>query len=152
MWTSQHDSSTPNSVFYCCHPLLLFVTTTNSVGFEVFTAVVMKSIIFWDVTPCSLLRFNRRFRGTYRLHLQGRRKDFQQVSRCLMKFFSSILNTEAICSSETSVASQQTTRRHIPEDDTLHYQLCLLTYVTATRQELVYNIGPRRIVMWDFYY
>jgi hypothetical protein len=27
----------------------------NNVGFEVFTAVVMKSIIFWDVTPCSLL-------------------------------------------------------------------------------------------------
>jgi hypothetical protein len=27
---------------------------------------------------------------------------------------------EATCSSETSVATQQTTRRHIPEDDTLH--------------------------------
>jgi hypothetical protein len=27
---------------------------------------------------------------------------------------------EAICSSETSVAYQQTTRRHIPGDDTLH--------------------------------
>jgi hypothetical protein len=26
---------------------------------------------------------------------------------------------EAICSSETSVATQQTTRRYIPEDDTL---------------------------------
>jgi hypothetical protein len=26
------------------------------VGFEVFTAVVMKSIIFWDMTPCSLKR------------------------------------------------------------------------------------------------
>jgi hypothetical protein len=24
------------------------------VGFEVFTAVVMKSIISWDMTPCSL--------------------------------------------------------------------------------------------------
>jgi hypothetical protein len=24
-------------------------------GFEVFTAVVMKSIIFWDMTPCSLV-------------------------------------------------------------------------------------------------
>jgi hypothetical protein len=24
-----------------------------SVGFEVFTAVVLKSIIFWDVTPCN---------------------------------------------------------------------------------------------------
>jgi hypothetical protein len=23
------------------------------VGFEVFTAVVMKSIIFWDITPCT---------------------------------------------------------------------------------------------------
>jgi hypothetical protein len=23
------------------------------VGFEVFTVVVMKSIIFWDITPCS---------------------------------------------------------------------------------------------------
>jgi hypothetical protein len=27
-------------------------------------------------------------------------------------------------SSETSVASQQTTRRHIPEDNTLHNRLC----------------------------
>jgi hypothetical protein len=27
---------------------------------------------------------------------------------------------EAIYSSETSVATQQATRRHIPEDDTLH--------------------------------
>jgi hypothetical protein len=25
------------------------------VGFEVFTAVVMKSIVFWDMTPCSPL-------------------------------------------------------------------------------------------------
>jgi hypothetical protein len=26
---------------------------TRDVGFEVFTAVVLKSIIFWDMTPCS---------------------------------------------------------------------------------------------------
>jgi hypothetical protein len=25
----------------------------ETVGFEVFTAVVMKSVIFWDMTPCS---------------------------------------------------------------------------------------------------
>jgi hypothetical protein len=30
----------------------------------------------------------------------------------------------AICSPETSIASQQTTRRHIPEDDTLHNHRC----------------------------
>jgi hypothetical protein len=43
----------------------------SHVAFEVFIAVVMKSIIFWDMTPCSLLSCNRRFGGTYRLHLQG---------------------------------------------------------------------------------
>jgi hypothetical protein len=40
-----------------------------NVGFEVSTAMVMKSIIFWDMTPCSPLICNRRFGGTYRLHL-----------------------------------------------------------------------------------
>jgi hypothetical protein len=45
------------------------VNILSWVGFEVFTAVVMKSVIFWDVTPCSLLSFNRRLGGTYRLHL-----------------------------------------------------------------------------------
>jgi hypothetical protein len=52
-------------------------------GFEVFTAVVMKSIIFWDVAPCSPL-------------------------------------SSTLRSSETSGATQRTTLRHIPEDDTLH--------------------------------
>jgi hypothetical protein len=33
----------------------------------------MKSTIFWDITPCSLLNINRRFGGKYRLHLQGYR-------------------------------------------------------------------------------
>jgi hypothetical protein len=42
-------------------------------GFEVFTAVVMKSTILWDIKPCSLLKVNRRFGGTYRLLLHGRR-------------------------------------------------------------------------------
>jgi hypothetical protein len=59
------------------------------VGFEVFTAVVMKSIIFWDIMPCS---------------------PFAEL------FFD--LKMEAIRSSETSGATQRTTRRHIPEDDT----------------------------------
>jgi hypothetical protein len=39
------------------------------VGCEVLTAVVMKHALFWDITSCSLLKVNRHFRGTYRLHL-----------------------------------------------------------------------------------
>jgi hypothetical protein len=34
------------------------------VGFEVLTGVVMKSTIFWDITPCSPLKVNWRFGGT----------------------------------------------------------------------------------------
>jgi hypothetical protein len=41
------------------------------VGFEVLAAVVMKSTIFWHITSCSPLSVNRRFGGTYHLHLQG---------------------------------------------------------------------------------
>jgi hypothetical protein len=58
-----------------CWPSLLRPTfwwnNIYQVGFEVFTAVVMKSTIIWDMTPCSPLSFNRRFGGTHRLHLQG---------------------------------------------------------------------------------
>jgi hypothetical protein len=33
----------------------------------------MMSPIFWEITLCNLLKVNRRFGGTYRLHLQSRR-------------------------------------------------------------------------------
>jgi hypothetical protein len=48
------------------------------VGFEVYTSVVMKSIIFWDMTPGNPLSFNSRFGGTYLLHLQGQRNRFSK--------------------------------------------------------------------------
>jgi hypothetical protein len=41
-------------------------------GFEVLTAVIIKSLL-WDIAPCGPLKINRRFRGTYRLYLQDRR-------------------------------------------------------------------------------
>jgi hypothetical protein len=34
--------------------------------------VTMKNAVFWDVMPCRSC-VNRRFGGTYRLHLQGRK-------------------------------------------------------------------------------
>jgi hypothetical protein len=90
------------------------------VGFEVLTAVVMKSIIFWDMTPCS------------------RRNRFR-------KPISSTLKMEAICSSETSVETQRDTRRHIPENDTLLYACFLLglLFDPEDRDDMfVRNFGP----------
>jgi hypothetical protein len=38
------------------------------VGFEVLAFVIIKSYIFWDITPCILSKINQRFGGTC-LHL-----------------------------------------------------------------------------------
>jgi hypothetical protein len=43
----------------------------NCVGYEVLTAMVLKSSIFWDITPCSPWKFKLRFGGTCRLHHHG---------------------------------------------------------------------------------
>jgi hypothetical protein len=61
-----------------CHCVILEIPTFYGigsfiVGFEVLTVVVMKNTIFWDITPCSPLKVNRRVGGTYRLDLQGQR-------------------------------------------------------------------------------
>jgi hypothetical protein len=97
--------------------------------FEALTAVLMKSTIFWDITPCIPLSVNRRLGGTNRLNLKGRKikrwtkparnqVTSLQVVSCSAIFFT--LKMEAICSSETSVDTQRTTLRCIPEDGTLH--------------------------------
>jgi hypothetical protein len=75
------------------------------VGFEVLTAMVMKSNIVWDITSCSPLKFNRSFGGTYRLHLHGRR-----ISRA---------RNQRESRWQTSVDFWRTTRCYIPEDNIL---------------------------------
>jgi hypothetical protein len=57
------------------------------VGFEVLTAVVMKSTIFWAITLCSPLKSQPMFR--------------RDISPAFMLAYSSTLKMEAICSSET---------------------------------------------------
>jgi hypothetical protein len=39
---------------------------------------LLKSIIFWDITPCSPLSVNWRFGETYRIHLHGRKNKFSK--------------------------------------------------------------------------
>jgi hypothetical protein len=48
--------------------------------FEVFTAVTMKNVVFWDVTLCKYF-VNRCFGWTFRLHLQGIRNPLAMNQR-----------------------------------------------------------------------
>jgi hypothetical protein len=90
---------------------------TAGLWFEVFTEVVIKSTVFWNITLCSPLNVNRRFGGKYRLHIQGRRISRARNQReSRWQAYSCTLKMEAICSSETLVDIQRTTRRYISED------------------------------------
>jgi hypothetical protein len=102
--------------------------------------IFMNSTVLWDIMPCSPLSVNRRFGGTYRLHLQGRKNNLSNKptwkhERSLPVYCSdyfSTLKMEAIYSSETSVDSQRATRRYIPEDRTLHNSPCLASEPAGT--------------------
>jgi hypothetical protein len=76
------------------------------VEFEVLRAVVIKSTIFWDITPCSPLKVNRCFGGTYRLLLQSRR-----ISRA---------RNQRESRWQAMLDIQRTTGHYIPEYSTLH--------------------------------
>jgi hypothetical protein len=69
-------------------------------------------IIFWEMTPCGSYK-NRRFGGSYRLHLQGAR-----VRALQSEVESSCIGTDSY-ESETSVLIRAT-RCHSPEDDNHH--------------------------------
>jgi hypothetical protein len=96
-----------------------------------------RSSIFWDITLCRPLEVNRRFGGTCRLHLPGRkisqaRNQHEAGSKqihatCLMLVscfaYTLALNMEWTYSSETSVGLQRTTRRYIPWHRDVHNHL-----------------------------
>jgi hypothetical protein len=95
------------------HKLWEFLHRKVGLGYEVLTALVMKSTIFWDTTSCSPLKV---------------KKVYLPPASTLVfcSAYSLILKMEAICSSETSIDYQRTTRRCIPEDVALHHSSHLL--------------------------
>jgi hypothetical protein len=57
--------------FHCCSVFSNQELSTDKKLFR-FQSKVMENVVFWDVAPCRSC-VNRRFGGTYRLHLQGRK-------------------------------------------------------------------------------
>jgi hypothetical protein len=90
----------------------------------------MKGTIFWDITSCSQLKVNRRFGGTYRAgsacHLLAR--------WFLAELIFSTLKMEVICSSETSVGTQRTTRRYTPEYGTIQNTFMFIALAFSVRK------------------
>jgi hypothetical protein len=72
-WLGLSNSCTISFLTYRIYNRRWNWNTPKSVGFEVLTAVIMYTDIFWDIMPCSQLKANRRFGGTHGLHLQGRK-------------------------------------------------------------------------------
>jgi hypothetical protein len=60
----------PNAIKHDTHQ---DANSKDFLRFEVFTAVTIKNVVFWDMVPYRY-SINLRLGGTYRLHLQGRRK------------------------------------------------------------------------------
>jgi hypothetical protein len=89
------------------------------VGFEVLTAVVMKISIFWDITPCTPLKVNRRFGGTNCLHLQGRR-----INQVRNPREAGSKKSNLYLENLSFYMKLRTTRSYTPEDGTLHNHRC----------------------------
>jgi hypothetical protein len=74
--------------------------------------------------------------NTEQLHCKNQQASRWQEPACLLVFaelISSTLKMEAIYFSETSVETKRTTRRHLPEDDTLHHH-CLFQAMLSELQ------------------
>jgi hypothetical protein len=118
----------------------------RKVWLEFLTVVIIKLYLL-DITPSSPLKVNWRFRGTWRLHLQGRRISQARnqqgtASKTWMTYFST-LNMEVTCSSEMSIGFQRTTQRYIWEDRTLLFEINL-TQCDFT------HLKSRRGLSWDW--
>jgi hypothetical protein len=86
--------------------------------FQILAAASMKFRDVWDVSPCNHVKVDRRFRGAYCLHHQGK---------------------EAVRTSETSVNFNVTTRRYIPEDSKLQIQYKSRIYTAALLNNFMIN-------------
>jgi hypothetical protein len=153
IWRQKHpichiSYHTPAS--YCSNSIIHFSKQRQEpVGFEVLTAMFMKSCIFWDITQFSTLKVIGRFGGTCRYHPHGRR--ISQARALFATFFtlvsfvaySSTSQMEATCCSETSVDFKRAARRYIPEDRT-----CVTQEQTVQRN---YTRVERSIEMRQFH-
>jgi hypothetical protein len=77
--------------------------------------------IFWDITPLSPLKINRRFGGTCPPPSSVSSNKSRKKKKSVKQVISTALKIDATCSSETSDDFQ---RRYVPENETLPNHRC----------------------------
>jgi hypothetical protein len=90
----------------------------------------LKNTIFWDITPCSPLSVDRRFGGTYRLHLQGRKIRWARNQR------------ESRWLAELTSVSDQAISLALPA-----YCITYLKHTIFKRSSVVSRIAPAALVL-----
>jgi hypothetical protein len=91
-----------------CSTEIVSESTVSLVRFEVFTVVIMKNAVSWDVTPCGSYK-NRRFGGNL-VFLRSVRRLLVQANVVLSSPILFTVVTKAMLSSETSVLRRATRR------------------------------------------
>jgi hypothetical protein len=130
---SPHLSLHPNCSFsgaFCsedsclgvhCFCPLYFNNIRLDILHKLFDKFLKISTIFWDITPCSPLKFNWRFGGPYRLHLPGKYKlikkpGWKQVANRALLWDDIILRNVSWLSTDYTAL--------YPRNNTLHNQRC----------------------------
>jgi hypothetical protein len=78
-------------------------------------------------------------RELYKEKICNWHSSYHLLPRWFSEPISSTLKIEAMCSCETSVETQRTTRRHIPDYDTLHSHRCenFKSYIICPRHQML---------------
>jgi hypothetical protein len=105
----------------------------------------MQDLRFWDITPCSALKVDRRFGGISNASIRAicvcKLVHLTLLATCFILFscsaYPSPMKMQDTCSSVTSVDFQWTTRLYIREYRTL--QGLFMSSVETTLEETIYS-------------
>jgi hypothetical protein len=129
-------------------PILTFLLRLGLLGgllpsaFPTKTIYALNNPIFWYIMLCSPLKVNRRFGGTYRIHLLGRRVKNQSAALKMKAVSSPVTSTSARIYSDTSQDTVLAIKTH-PSFDRVK---CFLLLIGRTYQLGTTSLyGPCRL-------
>jgi hypothetical protein len=120
LWVFGRDVYKPKNILFLSSHQTDYITHIVFLSSLIILAkeIYMKSTIFWDITPCSSLKVNRLFGGTYRIHLQARisQARYQRESRLTFNRLHAIISQKIVLFITTAVRTSNPTKIYMPLD------------------------------------